>query len=1013
MIEFFVKRPITTVMFVLFFVILGIVAYFELPVEADPKIDFPIVTINIVYPGATPLEVETQVVNEIEDAVSEISSIKMIRSDSYENFGFVYIEFFLGTDVNIKSIEVKDKVEGILNNLPDNIEKPIIEKYDPLMEPVMELILSSSTHNSTELYEYADKKLKAKLSAIDGVAKIDIYGGSERQINVVPDPALMRQNYITIYDIVERIKSTNNNIPSGTLESKKVSTSVRFVGEFENVDSINESLITSRDGISLKIKDIAEARDSFKKVNSYARFNDKDAVGLSVKKVSDGNAVKISKQMKIKLPELNKLLPEGMTLEIASDTTDNIVEETDDTISNIFLGILLTVIILFVFTGRTKITFIAAIVIPTSVISTMALVSASGFTINSMTLLAIATCLGTLIANAIVIIENVLKHLEKGDDPVEAAISGTKEVAVAVLASTGTNLVVFTPIAMMGGIVGEFMRSFGFTVVYATIFSLINSFTLTPMLCAILMTKDSPEKNIKKKRYNPFMWIVGGLDITVKAIKKEYKVIFNATLKHPVITILTIFILFWSLKFIMPYIDNDFYPSYDQDEINISAVMPQGSTVEKTLETAKYIEERVATIPEMKSYLTNIGDNGVENCNVKITLVPFEQRDRSDKEIINELLPFVAKIPDAEMSVTRTKRWEADVSINIYGIDYEQLIKNSDQMRRILLESGYFTTIISSYKKPKKEIKFIPNQEKLTEYGVTNAAVGYMLRTSIYGDDSNRFKENGEEYKINVELDDSYTQTLEDIGEIDIITRKGMIPITELGDLVYDKAVPQIKHRDRVRIIKLEGTLGKGALGEVRTMIDKKFADLDLPEGYGYNFVGMAEDQDESNAETGKAFLLAVILTFMLLCAILNSLSRPISIVISIATSFIGVFVMFFFSGISFNIASMLGIIMLVGLVVNNSILLLDYTMLKLDEGMELKEALWAGADEKFKAILMTSIAIILGVVPQFYMISPLKYSMAGVIIGGMTASILFTFLYTPVIFYLTERMVGSLKKRK
>ena len=428
MIDFFVKRPVTTIMFILFFVVLGVVSYFNLPIEADPKIDFPIVTVKVVYPGATPIEVETQVINEIEDAVSEISSIKKMRSDSYENFGFVFIEFFLGTDVNIKSIEVKDKVEAIINDLPESIEDPVIEKYDPLMEPVMDLVLSSDKHDSRDLYEYADKVLKAKISSTEGVAKVDIYGGKKRQINIVPDPALMRQNYITIYDIVERIKATNSNIPSGLIEQKNTSTSVRFIGEFEDVDAIRNAMITSRDGVSFTLGDIARVEDAYEKVDTYARFNGNDVVGMSIRKVSDGNAVKISKQMRKRLAGLNESLPEGMILEVANDTTNVIVEETNDTIKNIFFGILLTVIILFVFTGRAKITFIAAIVIPTSLISTMFLMSTAGFTINSMTLLAIATCLGTLIANAIVIIENVLKHLEKGEDPKKAAVIGTKEV---------------------------------------------------------------------------------------------------------------------------------------------------------------------------------------------------------------------------------------------------------------------------------------------------------------------------------------------------------------------------------------------------------------------------------------------------------------------------------------------------------------------------------------------------------------------------------------------------------
>ena len=437
MIEFFVKRPVTTIMFVLFFVVLGIVSYFNLNVEKDPEIDFPIVTVSVVYPGATPLEVETLVTDKIEDAVSELSQIKKLRSYSYDSFSFIFVEFKMSADVNVKSIEVKDKVEAILNDLPGDAEAPVIEKFDPLIEPVLDLVLTSDVLDGRDLYEYADKTLKDHFSNIDGVANVDIYGGKKRQVNVVLDPALMKKYYITIFDVIREIKTRNKNIPGGLLEKGENSLSVRFVGEFEDVEEISAMMLTSRDGFSFPLNEIATVEDGFKEIETIARFNGRDAVGLSLEKVSDGNAINISKEVRRQLDDFRDMLPAGVDLEIASDTTDFILKENRSTQWNILLGIILTIIILYLFTGRIKVTFISTIIIPASIVSTLFLMDISQLTLNSMTLLAIATSLGTLIANAIVIIENVLVHVDAGEKSQEAAITGQKKSQVRFLRLQG------------------------------------------------------------------------------------------------------------------------------------------------------------------------------------------------------------------------------------------------------------------------------------------------------------------------------------------------------------------------------------------------------------------------------------------------------------------------------------------------------------------------------------------------------------------------------------------------
>ncbi len=454
-------------------------------------------------------------------------------------------------------------------------------------------------------------------------------------------------------------------------------------------------------------------------------------------------------------------------------------------------------------------------------------------------------------------------------------------------------------------------------------------------------------------------------------------------------------------------------PKSDTDKIYFEASLPQGSTIDRSLEAVKQIEKRVSEIPEVESYLTRIGEFGVQNIGMAINLTDAEKRKRTDMDIINELIPFVSQIPDMEVRMSRGRNSDADVQVNFYGKDYDEMIRLSQEMKAVMEETGYFRSVVSSYKKPKKEMKFIPDQETVNNYGVSATRIGDILRTAVFGDDQNTYKEAGEDYDINVELADEYKRDFDDVRAIDVITLKGMFPITQFGSLKDSLALPAIKHRDRDRVISIDGDISKGSLGVAAAEIDRRVkAKLQIPDGYGYHYVGNSEHQEESGAEIGKAFILAVILTYMLLAAILDSFLTPTAIIFTVAMSFVGVYAILFFQGMSIDMMAMMGMVMLVGLVVNNAILVLDYAVLKMKEGLEVQEALWQGVTVKFKAVLMTSIAIILGVVPQLFTLVPYKKSMSGVMIGGMLASVLFTFLFVPVVFWvlirLKEKFFGS-----
>jgi len=1010
MISFFVKRPVTTIIFVLVFVVLGIVSFFNLLIERTPRIDLPLVSIKTIYPGASPIEIETQMIKKIEDTVSEISDIKKIISYSYENYGFILIEFNIEADINIKSIEVKDKVEAIINDFPDGAKAPEIAKFDPLVEPILNLVLNSSKHNQIDLYEFADKELRTKIGTIEGVASIDIVGGKRRQINIEVSKSLMNKYFISINEVLGAIATKNINIPGGSIKREDATISVRFVGEYITIDDIKETVIVSRDGNKFKIKDIAKVSDSFKKQETISRFMSDEVVSISVKKLSDGDAVSVANKIKKALTDIINSLPEGMELFIATDTTTSIVEENYSTIYNILIGILLTAIVLFIFLGNIRTTLIASLVIPSSLISAFFLLDFSNFSINMMSLLAIACSLGTLIANSLIIIEAVISRIaKKNEDPVTASINGTKEVSVAILASAGTNLVVFTPIAFMGGIVGQFMQQFGLTVVYVTIFSIIASFSLTPMLCSKLITNKKP-KSLLSKISLKFAFFSDSL---IAKFLNILKVFYNNILNYKFSSLFVILLLILASYFPFQYLGSEFFANYDNDIINIKIETPQGSSLSQTKTAVEKVETYLKEYVEVKNYLSRIGIDGYHNASIIVNLIPSKERRRSDLDLIEDLLIKTSSIASANIAFSREEMGDGsagDMTIDLYGNDYEKLISISKTMQEMMNDTGFFRLVETSYKNPKKEIKFIPDQKKMIFYAIENVNVGSIIRTSINGDDSNIFREAGEEYKINLELDEFYKQTFEDIKSINVISKDGLLPISELGNITYEDSIPSIYRRDKQRVIQLYGYLAKSNSGTVQKILNEEFKKINFDHGFSYKYSGNDEMFQESVTEILKAFLLAVILTFMLLAAILNSFSMPFVIASSIITSFITAILFELYLEHSINIATLMSIVMLVGLVVNNGILLVDYALNELKE-KNARAAMWSAIENKTRTIFMTSFAIIFGALPQVFDKMLAKATIGSVIIGGMLGSLVFTYIIIPILFDLFVNLFFKNKK--
>jgi len=1014
LIRTFINRPVTTIMMVCVFVVLGLVSYQRINVDLFPDIDVPIVLITQIYEGAAPEEIETQVVKKVEDAISNISDIKHITSNVYENFALTIIEFHYGVDVDIKSLEVKDKVEAITHDLPDDVDKPVIEKFDPFDEPTLSIALFSDTLPIQEIYEYADKVLKDKFSQVSGVASVDVVGGKERQINVRIDlPKLM--NYrLSILDVIAAIRKHNLDVPAGSMDSGKFEIGVRLKGQFESVEEIPNMHIAVEDVGIIQLKDVATVADDFEDLSSVARFKGREAVILNIFKQTDSNVVNTADGAYKKLDEVKKELPAGLRIELAKDDTDFIRDSISDALSSIFLGVVLTTLVLFLFLGDIRMALVAAVVIPTSIISSFLIMQFFGFTLNIVTLMALGVSIGALVANAIVIIENIHKHMLGHDDPKEGAARGTWEVAVAVLAAAGTNIVVFIPIAFMKGIFGQVFFPFGITVVAATAFSIIASFSLTPMLSSFAM------KNAKDLEKG---WGFIGRHLIffsrwIDALRKEYLVVLGACLEWRKLTILFTLVTVAGSVYVMKYVGGEPFPSSDSSEVTIVAELPQDISIAASQEVLSRIDAIAQKIPELKDYTSTIGgkNKGIYDLKAHIRLNDYTERDRSDNAVAQSLVEDLCTIPDLEFSVTagRSHGNVGDMDVELYGTDYTELVRLSEQVRQIMYATGNYQSIISSYKTPRKEMRFVSDKFRSSVYGGNNALFGKVLKASIEGDDTSVLRDRGEEYDINVALDEKYTNSMNLLGAILVPLTKDEVlnPINKVGTFIPSRAEASIERKDKQRKITLTSYFSRLSLTENMALLQDKFDELDLKPGYKIQFAGDVELNQEASEATSQAFLIASILTFMLLAAILNSITHPFTILLSIPLGLAGVLYSLFFFGITMNMMAMMSIVMLVGIVVNGAILIIDDAMSSIKEGKDSLSAIKDACSEKFRPILMTNIAIICGLLPQALGGAGANFRVALAVptIGGIIVSTLFTMVFIPIIFYYMEKIRGQEK---
>lgn len=1018
-----INRPVMTTMGILVFILFGVLAFRALKVNQTPEVKIPYVTVFTVYPGAGPKEIETQISKKLEDAIATVSEIKRLESYSLDGVSIVMIEFDMGKDVDVANQEVKDKVDQILNELPDDAELPVIQKVDLQAFPIVDIVLSGNL-SPTELYELADKTLKDRFSQIKGVGRVDITGGQEREIHVVLDDKIVFQNNISLPQLLGVLKAHNMDIPGGYIQQKDQEYTVRLEGKYPDLKTLRELEVHTPFGPK-KIRQFAEVLDTGKNVREKAifysnitRVRDENVVRISLVKSSEGNAVDIAENVLKALPEIQDILPEGAKLEMVNDASIFIRSTVDDTLSNIYLGIFFTSIVLLIFLHDLRSTIIIALSMPTSIISTFILLQFAGFSLNMMSLMGLSVSVGVLVANSVIVLENIFRHKGMGNSNKQASYKGTAEVTVAVLAATLTNIIVFLPIANIGSIVGEFLRELALTAAFSTIFSLIMSFTLTPMLASLLLPKEQKVGRISKMIIKfELMW--------ENLYKRSLAFILNNGWYSLGVSLLSFIILIFVMAVYAPKIGFEFMPVIDHGKIGVYVEMPQGTNLAETENVLNQVEDKLKSFKEVKHIVTNLGmtselDIGTNLARMDVHLVDANARNTGIQDMITIFIKELSKIPNARIKVQILESMgggESPIEFYLLGQDLATLEIYKDTVWNKIKNIPGLINLDNSSKSGKPELTVYPIRERLNETGLTVMDLAMTLRSSLEGIVSSQYKEFGNEYDIKITLDDNIFDSPDKIRNIPIVSPTGTYRLSQIADIQFTSGYTKVLHRDKYLTIKFTGSPAEGTpLGNVVDEITKRTADIDFPSGYRVSWGGSTEMFQKMQIDMLTAFLIAFILTYMLLAAILESFWQPVIILITLPLSFIGVFLALYYTNTTMNLTSMMGIIMLIGIVVNNAILILDYTnQLRMEKGLNMKDALIEAAPTKLKAIIMSTTAIILGMLPMALGIGDagkeMRIPLGVVSIGGLVASTFLT-LYVIPSFNLLSDKFGNMIKR-
>ena len=1015
-----IKRPVFTVMVTVALMVLGAMGLSRLGTDLFPDVAFPVVVVNIPYPGASPREVEQLVTKPIEDAVVSLNGLDRVRTLSREGLSTTIIFFKLGVDIQEGATLVRERVAQTRFKLPAEVKEPAVSRLDPAATPVLIYTLQGKGSLS-QIRKFADDVLRPALEQVEGVAGVNIRGGADREVHVNLDRSRLDALGLSPEAIVQSIRGGNLTVPAGHYDESTREIAVRAVGELNTVESIRNLVVaTAKDGSAVRLADIATVEDGWEELRTRIRSNGDEAVSFEVVKQSGRNTVAIADAAKKRLAELEKTFPEGTRTALIMDTSSFIRENAHEVEIAIVFGGAMAILIILVFMLDLRSTIISAFALPTSVIATFFLMYVLGFTLNMMTLLGLSLAIGLLIDDAVVVRENIFKHLERGVPPKEAALRGTEEIALSVLATTLTIVAVFVPVAFMSGIVGQFFRQFGLTVSCAVLISLFVAFTLDPMLSSRF------SKPVEHHKPDPWKAVKRPFEVVFKAMDDTYRGVLEWALEHKIIVgFLAFGSLFGSCQ-VMGIMGADFVNAEDRSQMVMDIELPAGTSLEETGRRSNEVEQALLADPLIKTVFVTIGPSGdVNKSSLRILTIPKQERTIGLLAIKDKIRAVTtSKLPEAKIVITdppfvEGAGTEAAIMILARGNSYETLSPYANQIGDALRGTAGVVDVQVKYTPGRPEMRVEIDRQRAADQGLAVAQVAMALRTAMEGEEAGKMRQGKDEVPIRVRLRGQDRAGASDLSRISLRSPKGLVSLADIAKLSRGEGPQVIEREARMRQIAIWATPNGRSLGDIVKEIQPKLDAIQAKAGPGLTFEydGQIKQMTESNESVGVALLLGIVFIYLVLASQFESFIHPLTIMMTLPLAIVGAVLGLFLTKNSVAMGSLIGIILLMGLVTKNAILLVDRAIVRVRENGETPlQAILEAGPERLRPILMTSAAMVLGMLPTAISNSDgseFRAPMAIAVIGGVISSTLLSLVVIPVLYLAIENVKARLFKDK
>lgn len=1017
-----VKKPITTILIFLGIAIIGAYSWSRLTVDLYPKIELNTLTVITAYAGASASDIETNITRPMEDVLNTVENLKKITSQSKDNMSLVTLEFNYGSDLTVASNDVRDKIEMIKSQLPDGASNPIIFKFSTDMIPVV--IYSATAKESVNaLYKILDDKIANPLNRIEGVGAVSIAGAPQRQIQVNVSPEKLDAYNLTVEQISQVIQMENMNVPAGNFDIGTSTYTLRIEGEFKQSEQLMNIVIGSRGGRNVYLRDVATVSDTIQSRVQETYTNAVKGATIVVQKQSGANSVSIAKKVQAKIPELQKTLPPDVQLSLVMDTSDFIQHSIDSLKETILYAIIFVMIVVLFFLGRWRATFIIILAIPVSLITSFIYLMATGSTLNIISLSSMSIAIGMVVDDAIVVLENVTKHIERGSTPKQAAVHATNEVGIAVIASTLTIIAVFLPLTMTTGFIGVFFKELGWMVTIMITMSVIVALSLTPTLCSRMLRLTNTQGKVFDRLYAPIHRMLDKLD-------GQYARLVDYCVRHRWRTLIICFSLFFLIMIpSCSIVKMDFMPTSDNSMISLQVYLPTGTRMEVARTAGLKIDSIIRTNynKEVRICSFSVGQadenntwaamqtNATNLISYNIRCVDPELRKLSIFEIAEGLRKELDRMPELYKYIVTpggsrggmAGMGVSTVDVEIYGFDLALTDQIAAEIKtRMAKVEGYRDPQISRQDyRTEYQVEF--NREKLAENGLNSATVASFIRNRINGFLTSKYREEGDEYDIIVRYDEQYRQSVSNIENITVYNNVGNpIKISELGKVVEKSSLPQIDRQNRQRVVMVQGTLYKAALSEVVAGANKVVNEMreegKIPSEIGINIGGSVVDQQEANEGLVLIMILCILLVYIVMASQFESLTYPFIIILSLTFGIAGVMLALLITKTTLSLMAMIGIVMLIGIVVKNGIVFIDYANLNRERGMSIDKAIVSAGRSRLRPILMTTATTVLGMIPLAVSTgvgSAMWQPMGISIVGGLTFSTILTLLYVPALY--------------